>query len=116
MPSKKSWRRSSIAKGASIRSLSGPALSGKIGRMIESAFRGEGAKWRTIGGIARETGLLEKDVRAYVRANEQLFERARLFAGRQEALLYPGPVGGVDDAVAEGCGGIRTPPGMPAAR
>ena len=86
MPSKKSWRRSSVAKGVSITSPSGPVLGGNTGRRIESAFRGEGAKWRTIGGIARETGLPEKEVRAYVGANEELFERARLSPGGR--VLY----------------------------
>ena len=104
MLSKKSWRGSSAANDVSVARRSRAVLTGKIGRRIESAFRGEGAKWRAIGGIARETGLSGAEVRDQVGANDQLFVRAPVSPGGR----VPYSIGGWRGA-SGGCG--RQPPG-----
>ena len=52
-----------------------------VGSKIAGAFRVKGGKWRTVGGISRETGLPEETVIEYVRDKEGCFVRAPVSPG-----------------------------------
>ena len=59
-------------------------LRDKVGKKIAIAFRVKGGKWRTLGGIARESGLSEEAVIEYVRAKKGCFVRAPVSPGGKE--------------------------------
>ena len=59
-------------------------LADKTGRRIAAAFSAKGGHWRTLGGVARETGLPEETVREYVRGKKACFVRAPVSPGGKE--------------------------------
>ena len=61
-----------------------PTLPGDLGPDIAKAFNGEGAKWRTLGGIARTSHLSVPIVRTYIRDHQEYFITAPVApAGKQ---------------------------------
>ena len=75
-------------------------LRDKTGRRIAGAFGVKGGQWRTLGGIARETGLPEETVREYVRGKRACFVRAPVSPGGKK--LYAIKSGAVPTSVDEG--------------
>jgi len=72
--------------------LPAPPLPGTLGPTIARAFEPAGAKWRTVGGIARTSRLTEAAVRKYIRDHRDLFIAApvapagkRLYAVKAKA-------------------------------
>lgn len=52
-----------------------------IGARVVVAFSHPDSLWRTLGGIARSSGLTTEDVLAYIRENETCFVQSRLKLG-----------------------------------
>ena len=58
-----------------------------IGATIAIAFsipfsiRGEQSRWRTIGGIARDTGLREETVRRHIEAHPEVYKQSIIRLG-----------------------------------
>jgi hypothetical protein len=51
---------------------------GEIGARIAAAFAGERNRWRTLGGVARATGLTLEAVESYLKAHPEEFRQSRL--------------------------------------
>ena len=48
-------------------------LSGPVGGQVVGAFVGEGSEWRSLGGIARKSGLTTREVAAFIEENRDHF-------------------------------------------
>ncbi|MDE2994704.1 MAG: hypothetical protein OXU67_12580 [Chloroflexota bacterium] len=54
-----------------------------LGATIAIAFsiRGEQSRWRTIGGIARDTGLREETVRRHIETHPEVYKQSIIRLG-----------------------------------
>ena len=59
-----------------------------VGATIAIAFsiRGEHSRWRTIGGIARDTGLREETVRRHIEMHPEVYKQSIITLGG--TLIY----------------------------
>ena len=62
----------------------GTTLADKTGRKVAAAFGAKGGHWRTLGGVARDTGLPEEAVREYVQRKKACFVRSPVSPGGKE--------------------------------
>ena len=56
-------------------------FSSRIGARVAAAFLGERAGWRSLGGIARQTGLPAHEVHAFLEANGDYFVQSTVKPG-----------------------------------
>ena len=80
MPSKTSSKKSSRARAGYV-GVSKFTLPDELGPKVARAFHGKRAKWRTLGGIARTTGLSEEVVRDYIQRRHDYFITAPVSPG-----------------------------------
>jgi len=55
-------------------------LDDPVGKRVLPAFHGAENLWRTVGGVARETGLPAETVQSYINSNPGLFVQSTLTA------------------------------------
>ena len=69
-----------------------PDLPGDLGPAIAKAFKPKGAKWRTVGGIARTSNVPARAVRKYIYDHRDLFVAAPVApAGKKLYAVKAGP-------------------------
>ena len=61
-------------------------LTDRIGKQVVVAFEGPHAEWRTVGGIARQTGLSEQEIVKCIEEHEEAFKESSVKLGGK--VLY----------------------------
>ena len=61
-------------------------FSSGIGARVLVAFLGDNAHWRTLGGIARASGLTKSEVTSFIEDNKECFVESRIRPGG--SVLY----------------------------